>query len=106
MAVAVAVTLDECGAMIAALVSRCREAATPRAAGALAALSWIAGLTDRRPVSRDLVPATAGTIGDELDLAGRIAGGTVGSTIPGEYAAGAVDAALWALGRTPRQPLT
>jgi hypothetical protein len=106
MAVAIAVTADEFGAMMAALIKQCRATKAPRSAGALAALSWLTGLNDRRPVSRDVQAATADTVGVEVDLADRIARGTVASAIPAAYAAGAVDAVLWALGRQASQPLT
>ncbi len=105
MAVAVFVSLDECGAMLAALVARFRTTRSTRAAGALAALSWLLGLTDRRPVSGDTEPATAKSVGPEVVLADRIARGAIDSWIPEAYAAGAVDAALWAMGRPTRQPL-
>ncbi|NJC70841.1 hypothetical protein HC031_14105 [Planosporangium thailandense] len=103
---AIAISAADCGAMMAALIRQCRATQAPRPAGALAALSWLTGVSDRRPVSRDVQPATAGTVGVEMDLADRIARGLVASAIPAAYAAGTVDAVLWALGRRPRQPLT
>jgi hypothetical protein len=106
MAVAIAVTAAECGAMMATLIRQCRATQAPRSAGAVAALSWLTGMSDRRPVSRDAQPATAGTVGVEVDLADRIARGLVASAIPAAYAAGAVDAVLWAMGRQPSRPLT
>jgi len=104
MAVGLAVGVEECGAMLAALISRTRATKELRAAGALASLSWLSGMTDKRPIRRDVEPATRLTLGPELDLAGRVERGEVNSTVPRAYAAGVLDAALWAYGR-PRRPL-
>ena len=90
--------------MVAALTSQTEAAVEPRSAGALASLSWLSGMTDKRPMRRDVEPATWLTLGPEMDLAGRIERGEVESTIPQAYASGVLDAALWAYGH-PRHPL-
>lgn len=105
MGMGLGVNVEQCGAMLAALITSSKETRAPRPAGALAALSWLAGLTDRRPMSRDVVPATRSTLGREMDLAGLVERGEAGSSIPPAYASGVLDAALWAFGRQPRSPL-
>jgi len=90
--------------MVAALISQTQATKELHAAGALASLSWLSGLTDRRPMRRDVTPATWLTLGPEMDLAGRVERGEENSTVPPAYAAGVLDAALWAYGR-PRHPL-
>jgi hypothetical protein len=104
MAVGLAVSVDECGAMVAALISQTEATKEARYAGALASLSWLSGLTDERPIHRDVEPATWLTLGPEMDLAGRVERGEEHSTVPPAYASGVLDAALWAYGR-PRHPL-
>jgi hypothetical protein len=104
MAVGLAVTVEECGAMVAALISQTAATREPRSAGALASLSWLSGMTDQRPMHQDVQPATWLTLGPEMDLAGRVERGEERSTVPPAYAAGVLDAALWAYGR-PRHPL-
>jgi hypothetical protein len=94
MAVGLAVSVEECGAMVAALISRTEATREPRAAGALASLSWLSGMTDTRPMHRDVQPATWLTLGPEMDLAGRVERGEENSTVPPAYAAGVLDAAL------------
>jgi hypothetical protein len=104
MSVGLAVSVDECGAMVAALAAQTEATMEPHAAGALASLSWLSGMTDERPMHRDAEPATWLTLGPEMDLAGRVERGEEISTVPPAYAAGVLDAALWAYGR-PRHPL-
>src|SRR5262245_52837352 len=104
MGVGLAVSVEECGTMVAALITRTEETKEPHAAGALASLSWLSGLTDKRPIHRDVEPATWLTLGPEMDLAGRVERGEEQSALPAAYAAGVLDAALWAYGH-PRHPL-
>jgi hypothetical protein len=104
MAVGLAVSVEECSAMVAALISQTEAAMEPHAAGALAALSWLSGMTDKRPIHRDAEPATWLTLGPEMDLAGRVERGEEHSTVAPAYASGVLDAALWAYGH-PRRPL-
>jgi hypothetical protein len=104
MAVGLAVSVEECGAMVAALISQSEATREPRFAGALASLSWLSGRTDERPMHRDVQPATWLTFGPEMDLAGRVERGEERWSVPPAYAAGVLDAALWAYGH-PRHPL-
>jgi hypothetical protein len=99
-----AVSVEECAAMVAALTSQSQATMEPHSAGALASLSWLSGMTDERPMRRDVEPATWLTLGPEMELAGRVERGEEDSTIPPPYAAGVLDAALWAYGH-PRHPL-
>jgi len=104
MAVGLAVSVEECGAMLAALISQTESTKEPHAAGALASLRWLSGRTDRRPIHCDVEPATWLTLAPEMDLAGRVERGEENATVPRAYATGVLDAALWAYGR-PRNAL-
>jgi hypothetical protein len=104
MAVGLAVSVEECSAMVSALVSHTEATREPRAAGALASLRWLSGMTDTRPMRGDVEPATWLSLGPEMDLAGRVERGEERSAFPPTYAAGVLDAALWAYGH-PRRPL-
>jgi hypothetical protein len=104
MRLGLAVSVEECGAMVAALTSQTEVTMGPHSAGALASLSWLCGMTDKRPMRCDVEPATWLTLGPEMDLAGRVERGEEDSTIPPAYASGVLDAALWAYGH-PRHPL-
>jgi len=105
MAVAVAVSLGEVTATIAALVEQCRATRGLRPAGALAALSWLTGVSDRCPVSRVTRAANPVTVRAEAALAEQALRAGSGGAVPAVYAGGVLDAMLWALGRQPSQPL-
>lgn len=95
--------------MIAALLDRMVAGVDQHAAGALATLVWLEGTSDRRPICGDELPVNPQRVALESSLAGQIAAsgsGVVGERpVLGEYAAGVVDALLWAYGNEPIAPL-
>lgn len=95
--------------MIAVLLERTTHRLDQHAAGALAALTWLDGLSSIRPICGDDRPVTPDRVAFESRLAGDIASRGVGLVgerhIVGEYAAGVVDAMLWAYGNEPIEPL-